>query len=264
MDKFDKHKPVLLEETRKIIRRCKFKNIVDCTFGTGGHAQMFLEEGCAVTALDLDSNAKKYELKNSKFKLHIDNFVNFDQYLSKPDFVFADLGTATTQLTSNRGFSFMHNSPLNMCMGSQPCVNAKDLLRQLSEQEIATIIHQYGEEKAYKKYAKNIAAVKNSINTTFDLKKAIGTDEPKVLARIFQALRIKVNNEIWNLVTLLQKIKKMQTCAAIISYHSLEHNLIEIAFEKFDFIKPTKAEIALNPNARSAQMRFYCCPTCQC
>lgn len=266
------HFPVLNKKVKELIDAIKDDLLViDCTYGAGGHSKIFIDSAHKVIALDRDINTKSeiVPLIHDKFS-NLHNHIEFekannDQYnifLNKSFLysvnkimIFADLGMSTMQLKNNRGFSFMTDSPLDMRMGIDTHTLCEKL-EYMQENEIEQIIREYGEEKRSKKIASNINNYRASkkIETTLDLRKAIGFDEFNILARVFQAFRIYINNELNELHKLLQ-IKA--NYFLIISFHSLEDRIVKRAFKNQQLYLPTEEEIEINSASRSAKMRFW-------
>lgn len=260
------HIPVLLNEVKELVEKNKIKSVIDLTFGAGGHSKMFLESGCSVIGIDRDSSVEEFAIQlkekyKDKFSFYNDKFSEFDKYCEKVDLVFADLGTSTMQLETERGFSFMNNSELDMRMG---CSDRKlaTILRKMPRYKIEEIIKLYGQERNYKKIAYNIDnfRLKKEINTTFDLRDACGTTNYSTLARIFQAFRIFLNDELEEIELMIKKAKEIaEKSVAIITFHSLEDKIIKENFKIYrenGFIVPSDEEIIQNPKSRSAKMRF--------
>lgn len=269
------HIPVFFKEIEEIISKITLQTPiqsgVDCTFGFGGHSKMLSKFIPKIIAFDQDPDVFQFA-KNTSIQLICDNFSNINQHIEKTDLILADLGLSTMQLDSNRGFSFMTDTPLDMRMNKNG-PKLKEILARLPRFKIIEIIKKYGEEPLAGKIGKNIESyrLKNNIQTTFDLRKAIGIDKFAVLARVFQAFRIFLNEEINSLEKLLEVIPNISETVLIISFHSLEDRLIKQVFKKYKFngfFLPTEEEILANPRSRSAKLRFasniydiskYCC-----
>ena len=185
-----------------------------------------------------------------------------------------DLGLSAMQLlSSNRGFTFKKNEKLDMRFDIDSGINASQFLHQLSQQDLARIIKKYSDERFSSKISKAIKA-KENLKTTFDLKNAIDEVTPthkrsKTYARVFQSIRIAVNEE-------LQKLKKFFSLflyglkagsrAVFISYHSIEDRIVKHSLKRFKNdgkikiltkkpILPQRKEIIINPKSRSAKLR---------
>ena len=260
------HIPILLDEILDKINLLKPRHIIDCTFGFGGHAERILEGGYKVTAFDQDpTTLPRLELFKKRFEgqfdFIIDNFSNISQYSLNPDFIMADLGMSTMQLDSKRGFSFKEDSPLKMKMSDEgPFL--KDLLNRMPAVQITEIIKKFGEEPRARKIASNIDLyrLKNQILTTFDLRKAVGIDEFKVLARVFQAFRIFMNKEIEAIEKLCDFIRNEKLNFCVLTFHSLEDRYFKVLsrrnYEHKGFVLPSTQELERNSKSKSSKLRF--------
>ena len=202
----------------------KLKTYVDCTFGQGGYSKKILEKtNCNIIAIDRDKDAiehakllkKKYP-KN--FIFCVDNFSRLDQVLKKNDIkkidgLIFDLGISNTQLNNpTRGFSFSNNGPLDMRMDIENLdLTAQKIINEFDQQNLSDIFYYYGEERNSRKIARQIInyRTKEPINTTSELSKIIkkvNFDKFKnPSTRVFQALRIYVNDELNELESFLNK-----------------------------------------------------------
>ena len=208
------------------------------------------------------------------------------------DGVLLDLGVSSAQIDSpERGFSFSSDGPLDMRMDQNSHISATQLIKSLSERELADLIYEFGEERHSRKIASAIVNFqkKSSIETTSDLSSIVkrvimGSKKTKLLARVFQAIRIAVNDELSSLeegltaaVGLLNKGGRI----VVLSYHSLEDRIVKNQLRDMsksrleapetptgyreqekrlnlltkNVIKPTKSEIESNPRSRSARLR---------
>jgi 16S rRNA (cytosine1402-N4)-methyltransferase len=244
------HVPVLSEEVMQYIISDKSGIYVDCTLGGGGHSELILNElseKAKYIGIDQDreaiQNAKK---KLSRFK-HIqliqNNFKNLSQILlnlkiEKIDGLLLDLGVSSYQIDSEiRGFSYNTDTGLDMRMNQNDALTAADILNEYNKEELVKIFFDYGEEKKSKLIAGLIIKEreKELFNSTFQLKKIIEkVVNPKYkiksFSRIFQALRIEVNNELDNLKLVLEdslKVLKKGGRLVVISYHSLEDRIVK-------------------------------------
>lgn len=259
------HAPVFAKKIEEIINKIskemKIDTIVDCTFGAGGHSRIFAPFCKRLVAIDRDQSVYKFVETINNVEFFVDSFSNLSRYVEKATLIFADLGLSTMQLDSDRGFSFMTNSDLDMRMGDGPS-KLRHLLKKMPVFRMKEIIQKYGEEPSATKIANNIDKfrLKKEIQTTFDLREAIGIDKFPVLARVFQAFRIFVNEELRELEILLEQIPKIASLSMIISFHSLEDRLVKAAFKRhFKFhtlFIPSEEEILENSRARSAKLRF--------
>jgi 16S rRNA (cytosine1402-N4)-methyltransferase len=248
------HRPVLLRETIQFLEPQRGGLFVDCTVGLGGHSEAILEasEQTRVIGIDRDSEAldlarQRLEAFGTRFQGVRADFRHIDRVLADfneraPAGILADLGVSSLQFDSpTRGFSFRFDAPLDMRMdptGDEP--TAADLLEQLSEEEIAGIIFQYGEERNSRRIAKWIVERREQgtpIKTTKELAdlvaRAAGRKKNWQIhpaTRTFQALRIAVNKELEGLgqfvetaIDLLQPDGRF----VVISFHSLEDRIMK-------------------------------------
>jgi 16S rRNA (cytosine1402-N4)-methyltransferase len=304
------HKSVLLNETVNNLIMNKSGIYIDGTIGFAGHAKHILSQldnKGRLIGIDLDSYALECSKHNlSKFpkksySLYKGNFSEFPNIIkkigiSKVDGLVVDLGISSYQIDSgHRGFSYINKGNLDMRFNSRNGISAKELLNNIDEIELGSIIKNFGEEKKYNKIARNIVkySKEGKMNTTFDLKEAIqDVANPrylnKTLSRVFQSIRIKVNNEIENLNLFLSsslKYLKKGGRLVIITFHSLEDSLVKHFFKenavscicppsfpicncnhqaKLKIINkkgilPSEEEIKSNPRARSAKLRIAEC-----
>ena len=306
----EQHKSVLLNETVDNLVMNKDGIYIDGTIGFAGHAVNILSkltEKGELIGIDLDSYALKCSKNNlSKFpkksySLYKGNFSEFPKIISKKgiskvDGIVVDLGISSYQIDSgHRGFSYMNNGKLDMRFDAQNGISAKDLLNNIDEKELGFIIKNFGEEKRYHKIAQNIVkySKEGKMNTTFDLKEAIKeVTNPrylnKTLSRVFQSIRIKVNDEIQNLNLFLENTLnylKKGGRLAIITFHSIEDSLVKNFFKANSIscvcppsfpicncnhkakikiihrkgINPSSIEILNNSRSRSAKLRIAEC-----
>lgn len=303
-----KHTSILLAESVEFLITDKNGIYVDCTMGGAGHTSAFaaqLEAGGLMLGIDQDDDAiaagserllNKFACKTAVAK---SNFENFSQVLDsmgidKIDGIFFDLGVSSYQLdTPERGFSYMHDGPLDMRMNKEASLDAEYIVNHYKEEELADIIHRYGEERWSKRIAQFIVAARKEkpLSTTFELvdviKKAIPKgarlDGPHPAKRTFQAIRIEVNNELGILADTMEKaVDRLKSGGRIgvITFHSLEDRIIKQTFAKLakgctcppqlpvcvcgkkpqlrktGNIVPSKAEVEENPRSRSARLRY--------
>ncbi len=271
---------------------------LDCTLGFGGHAQELinnLDEDGIVIGLDCDKDAYTYSndkfKTNNKIKVFNSNYLNYEDILddlkiNEIDGVIMDLGVSSFQLDNHqKGFSYRFESDLDMRFDTDYKKTAFEVLNNYSESQISDIIKNFGEEKNYKKIANSIIqfSKKNNMKTTFDLKEAIikafsyKTNMNKVFSRVFQSIRIEVNQEFKNISKMFQSLpKRVKVGGRIvcITFHSIEDRLIKkLTFQlnekKIDtkngqkkikliskkVIKPKRQEILNNKRSRSAKLR---------
>ncbi len=264
------HKPVLLRESVKYLINKPNGIYFDGTIGFAGHTTKFLEISDAESILigtDKDKTAFNYckdLFKNDKrVKLYNTSFTNIDliskiEFIDNFDGIFADLGVSSFQLDSkDAGFSFRKNVALDLRMNREEGLSAAELLNEFDEKSIADIIYKYGEEKNSRKIAAAIvnARKKTAIKTTFDLRDVIEKIVPefylnKTLTRVFQALRIYINNELDDLKIFLEKgvpLLKKGGRIAIITFHSLEDRIVKdfFKYETLDCICPPESPICV-------------------
>lgn len=302
------HSSVLLNESLAVLKPRGGEVFVDATLGMGGHTEAILEsdESIKVIGIDQDTNAltlanERLEKFGGRFKSFHANFSDVKSVLAeakieKVDGVLADLGVSSLQFDdASRGFSFRFDAPLDMRMNADSEEEtAADLLKNLSEEEIANVIYNYGEERFSRRIARRIVERKKSgepIETTRQLasliERAIGRgkkDKIHPATKTFQALRIAVNRELEILddfITDAIDILKPDGRLAIITFHSLEDRIVKQTFQKLAGkcscpprfpqcvcgaekrieiltkkpIYPPESEIGDNPRSRSAKLR---------
>ena len=287
------HYPVLLNEVINIITPQNGGTFIDCTFGQGGYSKKILEESnCNVFALDRDKEAIKFAkvLKKeygSRFNFENEKFSNLEKVLSKNDLNFfdglvVDLGISNTQLKNPlRGFSFSHDGPLDMRMNQDKNdLTAEIIINEYSEKELGDIFFYYGEERNSRKIARSIIKFRERkrINTTKMLSEIISKINKSKFknpsTRVFQALRIFVNDELDELEKILElsmRILNSNSRIVIVAFHSLEDKIIKNFFRTNQKknnphrsglklitkkpIIPSIEEINENPSSRSAKLR---------
>ena len=297
------HIPVMKNETLDLLINKKDGIYIDCTIGFGGHSKEILNrinnKGILI-GMDLDpyalskANEKLSDSSEKKFSLHNISYKEFPTILSemkikKVDGFLIDLGISSYQVDSaHRGFSFTNNGPLDMRFNQSSGYTAKKFLNKISDKKLADIIKYYGDQSKSKKIAKAILEKINSnkINTTFDLKNCIQSvtksNDLKIVSKVFQSIRIALNDEFENLKSVLKKMPKFLNKGgriAIISFHSIEDRIVKHYFKNntlinvedyFDRKKinqenlkvltkkpvtPSNNEININPRSRSAKLR---------
>jgi len=291
------HNPVLLTESVEGLNIKPDGIYVDVTFGGGGHSREILKnlDNGFLYGFDQDLDARKNSIESNKFKFIRSNFRYIKNFLRlegirKIDGLIADLGISSFQIDApERGFAHRYNSIIDMRMNVDSDLDAKEILNSYSEVEIARILYDYGDIKQSRKIAKRIVQQRavDKIQTTKDLITILEGLYPKklenkFLSRIFQALRIEVNDEINALKDLLTDVVdllKTKGRLVVISYHSLEDKLIKNLISKgnvdgdikTDFygnqdklfssvnkkiIVPNEKECKKNSRARSAKLRI--------
>lgn len=294
-----KHITVMLKEAIDHLQIEAGKWYVDCTFGRGGHTAEIIKRGGKVVAFDFDQESVdrgkenfSKEIKNKKLILIRENFNKLTEVLEKIkkenkikeiSGILFDFGTSTDQLMSeNRGFSFSNEyAELDMRMDNRLGVKASDLLKVLTTKEVTKIFKEFGGERKAKAIAKNIEKMKaenpNNLNTVGALLMAVlqvygdkrGKTNPAT--KVFQALRIVVNDEINNIDQALpQALSNIKPGGKIvtIAFHEGEDRLAKKTFNKWNIakkgkkvtskaVKPTEEEINKNPRSRSARLRAF-------
>lgn len=254
------HYSVLKEELLEGLNIQDGKIYVDATIGYAGDSKEILKQipNSFLYGFDQDKKAVEYSTSaltkiGNNFKIFNTNFVNMDETFEKigikeVDGIIFDLGFSSPQIDDEkRGFSFMHDGPLDMRMSSEG-KSAKDIINEYSENELAEIFFKYGEEKLSRVIAKNIKKESKDISSTLELveviKNATGANyfyknHPE--RKIFQALRIEVNEELTVLESILPKaIKRLKKGGriAVITFHSLEDRIVKNIFKKYSDIDP--------------------------
>jgi len=260
--------PVLLDKSLEFLVTDINGVYFDGTLGFGGHSSGILNRLSAdglLIGTDVDQDAfsfsKKKFSEDKRLKLYNMNFSQIDiiaKIESIPLFngILADLGVSSFQLdTVESGFSYRSNAQLDLRMDKSKVINAADVVNSYSEEDLANIIFQFGEEKNSRKIAKVICEDRREkkIQTTRDLSNIITQITPqrfhtKTLSRVFQALRIYVNDELNTLKLFLKKsidLLKPQGRIVILSYHSLEDRIVKETFkyETLDCICPPGSPI---------------------
>lgn len=292
------HIPVLLQESIEGMNLQPNGIYVDMTFGGGGHSKEILRQGDSnirLFSFDQDADAEKNIVDDSRFTFVRSNFrylYNFLRYhqVEQVDGILADLGVSSHHFDdSERGFSFRFDGNLDMRMNKRAGITAADVVNTYDEERLANIFYLYGELKNSRKLASAIAKARNEkvIKTIGDfleiVKPMFGRErEKKELAKVFQALRIEVNQE-------MEALKEMLYAAAealkpggrlvVITYHSLEDRMVKNIMKtgniegkaEQDFfgnvqtpfrvvnnkvIVASNEEVERNPRSRSAKLRI--------
>ena len=286
-DKFY-HLPVMLHEVERYLITKDIGYYVDCTFGGGGHSLFLLKKYKNIKIIafdqDTDSLTRFNENKNlQEFKNRIifcnDNFKNIEKNLKdlnieKVNGLMADLGVSSKQLDNKeRGFSFNSDAILDMRMNRNNNLTAYDIVNSFDKDKLQEIFFKYGEESFSKQIAEKIVEqrIKGSIKTCNQLKDIVC--KVKLVKRkinpatkIFQALRIYVNDELGSLQEMLNSISKIlntNSRAVILTYHSLEDRIVKQTFKQNKELKiinkkviiASDKEIKENSRARSAKLR---------
>jgi 16S rRNA (cytosine1402-N4)-methyltransferase len=241
------HAPVLVEETLALFAGAR--QVLDCTLGGGGHSEALLSQGIFVTAIDRDDAAIDEARKrlaaheaSGRFRVFRGNFAEIESIpeLSDASFdgIFADLGVSSHQIDSaERGFSFRPGALLDMRMDRRSPVTAAEVLNTFEEPDLSRIFRAYGDEPRATRLAREIVRRRENraLHTSDDLVGAIrGTfgarTGPSDFARLFQAVRIAVNDELTSLEQALPKLRDRLVpggLLAVIAYHSGEDRLVK-------------------------------------
>ena len=305
------HTPVMLDESLSALVTSPSGIYVDVTFGGGGHTAGILSrlhEDGHVIAFDRDSDALQNRIDDGRLTLVRSDFRFLEGQLrllahdlasadpalaariaAGPDGILADLGVSSHQFdTPERGFSFRYDAPLDMRMNTEGGTTAADLVNGADAAQLERILHLYGEVDGARRMAALIVAARDRgpIRTTGDLVRALESVLPefgahKVLAKVFQALRIEVNHEMRSLEKFLEgaaRVLRPGGRLAVITYHSLEDRLVKYFIrtgradgrEEKDLygrtaaplravnrkpVTPREDEITQNTRARSAKLR---------
>ncbi|MHB8389245.1 MAG: 16S rRNA (cytosine(1402)-N(4))-methyltransferase RsmH [Acidobacteriaceae bacterium] len=285
--------PVLLEEAIEFLRILPGGTYMDATLGLGGHstaiARLLGPEGHLI-AFDRDPEAVesaqarfaalRAELNDQMPRITI-HAAAFAEAASRAepqslDGILADFGVSSLQLdTAQRGFSFQVDAPLDMRMDPRSGVTAEQVVNQVSEEDLANLIYEFGEERRSRRIARAIVRAR-PVTTTAQLAKVVTSSAPAIhsdrihpATRVFQALRIYVNGELDQIASLLRQAPLLLRPAGrmvAISFHSLEDRIVKDAFREgktsgiWKVLTPkpvtaTEEEIRNNPRARSAKLR---------
>ena len=297
------HAPVLTEEIAELFREAK--TILDCTLGGGGHTAALLALGARVTAIDRDPEAVKAARDRlaaqeaaGRFRVILGNFAEADRLLNdtrqKFDGILADLGVSSHQIDDeSRGFSFREGALLDMRMDGTSRSTAADLLNTMEEQELVRILREYADEPKARRVAREFARRRGNapFRTSDDLVRAIrgalgARSGPGDFARIFQGLRIAVNDELGSLERALPVLRDRLEpggVLAVIAYHSGEDRIVKHAMREWSrdcvcpprqlqctcggralgslvtrkAVKAPPAEVERNTRSRSARLRAW-------
>jgi len=285
------HEPVMVAETIALLEPSRGGLFVDCTVGLGGHTRALLDAGATrVLGLDRDTEAlgvtreRLQEFGDRLELVHADyrdlGRVLDERHVAQANGILADLGVSSMQLDADgRGFSFRRDEPLDMRMDRSQGPTAADLLTDVSEEDLANVIFQHGEERFSRRIARAIVGARRlgAISTTGQLAQLVRRAVPKrgyqridPATRTFQALRIWVNRELERLDGFIA-----DACArllvgarlAVITFHSLEDRIVKHTFRALAAagealqvltrkpVTPGEEELARNPRARSAKLR---------
>ncbi|MGY8934061.1 MAG: 16S rRNA (cytosine(1402)-N(4))-methyltransferase RsmH [Flavobacteriales bacterium] len=290
------HRPVLLTETVEGLNIQSNGVYVDVTFGGGGHSREILQrlgEDGRLIAFDQDEDALQNTIDDPRFLLIHENFRYLKRFLrfhniKEVDGILGDFGVSSHQFNvAERGFSTRFEADLDMRMNQNATFSAYDVINKYSEEKLKNVLFQYGELRASAGMARLIIEVRKEtpIISSEELKKALirflpTHRENKVLAQIYQAIRIEVNQELEALKEFLiqaEEVLKTGGRLSLLSYHSLEDRLVKrfmrnglfegepekdvfgkaaVPFKRIGkFAIPTQEEIKQNNRARSAKLR---------
>ena len=294
------HVPVLLNESISGLSIKPTGTYIDLTFGGGGHTKYILkllEKKGKLFSFDTDTDSFKINAinGNNNFEFIDSNFIYFDLHLrqrgiKKVDGIFADLGVSSHQIdVLSRGFSYKGKAELDMRMNSNNKKNAQTILNDYDESDLDKVFYNYGDFKNSRLIAKNIVEYRKNkkIKYNSDLIEILNNlfhknVNYKFLSRLFQSIRIEVNDEINALKEMLLKSKdflKIKGRLVIISYHSIEDRIVKNFINKSNFdstfktdfygnkqiffksinkkpLVPSEKEIKINPRSRSAKLRI--------
>ncbi|WP_299228429.1 16S rRNA (cytosine(1402)-N(4))-methyltransferase RsmH [uncultured Psychroserpens sp.] len=291
------HNPVLLEETVDGLNIKPDGVYVDVTFGGGGHSKEILNRlgnSGKLFAFDQDKDALLNKIDDDRFVLINENFRYLKRFLrfhgvKEVDGILADFGVSSHQFdVAERGFSTRFEADLDMRMNQDESISAYHVVNEYEEEQLKQVLLQYGELRQAPAMARVIVEARRSeeIITSEQLKASLKQflnhkKENKVLAQIYQAIRIEVNQEIEALKEFLSQTPEILMVGgrlSLISYHSLEDRLVkrfirnglfegeperdvfgnfEVPLKKVgNLIVPSKSEIAINNRARSAKLRI--------
>jgi len=286
------HEPVLLQEVLEGLRVKDGGKYIDCTLGDGGHTLEILRRGGKVLGLDVSEESIRRARERIATAGLLENFTgvqaNFknleniakENGFTKVDGILFDLGFSSSQL-EEAGLSFSKDVPLDMRLDKSLGVTAADLVNGMSEKELTRMFREYGGENLAKKFAKVIVKYRGlkKFQTTKDLADLLvdvapsGYERGRIhpATRVFQALRIVVNDELKSLKVALPQAARLINSLpggriAVLSFHSLEDKIVkEFGLDVQPLLKPvtkkpivpTQEEVAKNPRARSAKLRVF-------
>ena len=291
------HNPVLLKESIDALDIKENGIYVDVTFGGGGHSREILNRLGSkgkLFAFDQDEDAQRNKIEDNRLVLIAENFRFISRFLKfygiqKVDGILADLGVSSHQFdAAERGFSTRFDGVLDMRMKQSSELSALSVINTYSEEKLASILFYYGEIRNSRNIAKTVGEQRKvkKITTSFELKEVLQqylpkAKEHKILAQIYQAIRIEVNQELEALKEFLMQVPSLLNETgrlSVISYHSLEDRLVKNFIQKGVFkgepekdfygnmmkpmekigklIIPSRVEIKENNRARSAKLRI--------
>ena len=301
-DASDLHHPVLLKEVVEALKIEPNGKYIDCTFGRGGHSQAILKSlGSNGKLLAIDQDLQAIEYGKNKFAndsriiLEQKNFSQIVQVAKQYKFehqvngILFDLGVSSPQLDNpERGFSFMHDGPLDMRMNTTQGLSAADWLNKVSASELGKVLKEYGQERYSRRIANAVIErrVQQPITTTKELADLVldvvgrSREQKHPATRTFQAIRIYINKELESFSTALENCLSLLVSSGrllVITFHSLEDQLVKKLLHRHTYldiprklpimeqcevklkrvckaIRPSDEEVARNPRARSAKL----------
>jgi 16S rRNA (cytosine1402-N4)-methyltransferase len=275
------HIPVLSNEIVEGLAVHPDGHYLDATVGGGGHSALILQVAADVRVTAIDQDAQALAAAQAKLAEYGDRVQfwrgNFATYQPQTQFdgIIADLGVSSAHFDiAERGFSFRQTAPLDMRMDQRQELTAATVINHWDEAKLAEIFYQYGEERLSRRIARRIVD-RRPFQTTTELAEAIAYAVPRQYrygrihpaTRVFQALRIVVNQELDSLTTFLETAPRWLKPGGhlgIISFHSLEDRLVKHAFKESPLLQvltkkpigPQPAEVEQNGRSRSAKLRF--------
>lgn len=291
------HTPVLLKEIIDFLQVEPGKSYIDATVGGAGHTAKILSLGGRVLGIDTDSDALSFiqerqesAIKNKQLILAKGNFRDLTEIAHSNNFesvsgILFDLGVSSHQIdTAERGFSFLHQGPLDMRMDKNSSITAETLVNLLGKGELYDLFNKLGQEPRARAISSSIVSARKikAIRTTDELLSVVANaygingelsdfNKNRIGQKVFQALRIAVNNELENLREALpQALELLESKGrvVVISFHSLEDKIVKDEFKKFQQegkgeiitskpLEATEEEKRLNSRAASAKLRIF-------
>ncbi|MFH1369324.1 MAG: 16S rRNA (cytosine(1402)-N(4))-methyltransferase RsmH [Elusimicrobiota bacterium] len=288
MAEYEYHLPVMQEEILRSLISSEQGTYVDCTLGGGGHAEILLKghPGISLVGIDCDENAimhckNKLDTYGNRIRLARENYSEINAVfaslkITAVDGFLLDLGISSRQIDDKeRGFSF-HSASLDMRMDGRSKVTAADILNSAGRERLSEIFFEFGEERMADAISARI--IEERKNSRIDSGPQLSQLVSKVIRRygkinpatkIFQALRIAVNNELENLSVFLNafpSLLKPGGRIAVLTYHSLEDRIVKRKFKELEghglirlmnkkVLRPSFMETKINPRSRSAKLR---------
>jgi 16S rRNA (cytosine1402-N4)-methyltransferase len=273
------HVPVLLEESLNFLNVRAGGVVVDCTLGFGGHASGIARRlGAAGRLICFDRDEQAMELAKARLAglaEELGTEMPAVEFVGRPFSEIAEVISPGTLDEAHRGFSFRSDGPLDMRMDTRKGLTAEQVVNQADEEDLANLIYEFGEERRSRRIARAIVRAR-PLSTTAELARVISAVAPPIkgehlhpATKTFQALRIRVNDELGEIQTLLKSagsLLKPGGRVVMISFHSLEDRLVKDSFRESARLgelemltkKPVTAkeqEALRNPRSRSAKLR---------